>query len=213
MTDRLNEIFGVIDTCDIFADIGCDHGYMAQKMLDSGKCKKAIIADVSAKCLEKAKTLLSDYIKGDKCDYYVSNGFDKIPYCDLALIAGMGGEETVKILTKAPYKPQKLVLQPMKNAKELRLFLASIGYRIEKDYIFYAGGKYYVLISAVLGEDELSLEEAELGRTNIKELSADFIRWAKGEKEKLLGYLTAQNLSAENRNIIEEKIKKLEKYV
>ena len=61
MTNRLNQIFSVLPSCEVFADIGCDHGYVAKAMLDSGKCKKVIVSDISEKCLFKATTLLQFY--------------------------------------------------------------------------------------------------------------------------------------------------------
>lgn len=213
MANRFEEIFSAIEPCRIFADIGCDHGYMTEKVLKSGKCEKAIISDVSEKCLEKAKTLLLGYIESGKCEYFACDGFDKIEYCDLALIAGMGGEETIKILKKSAFKPKKLVLQPMKSVKELRLFLANFGYKIEKDYLFSASGKYYSLIKASLGKDALSPEEAEFGRTNISLLPSDFICWARAEIEKLSAYSKAENISSENRKEINLRIEKLRKYV
>ncbi|MBQ4098436.1 MAG: SAM-dependent methyltransferase, partial [Clostridia bacterium] len=38
MNRRLEEIFSVIPKCEVFADIGCDHGLMTKAMLVSGKC-------------------------------------------------------------------------------------------------------------------------------------------------------------------------------
>ena len=213
MANRFDEIFSAIDSCRVFADIGCDHGYMTEKVLKSGKCEKAIISDVSEKCLEKAKTLLSSYIESGKCEYFACDGFDKIDYCDQALIAGMGGEETIKILKKSAFKPEKLVLQPMKSVKELRTFLVEFGYKIEKDYLFTASGKYYTLIKANLGTDTLSDEEAEFGRTNIALLPNDFTSWVRAEIKKLCTYTLAENISEGSRKEINLRIEKLQKYV
>ena len=213
MANRFDEIFSAIESCSVFADIGCDHGYMTEKVLKSGKCDKAIISDVSEKCLEKAKTLLFGYIESGKCEYFACDGFDKITYCDQALIAGMGGEETIKILKKSSFKPEKLVLQPMKSVKELRLFLVSFGYKIEKDYLFTASGKYYTLIKASLGRDFLTEEEAEFGRTNISLLPSDFTSWISKEIEKLCAYSKAENISEGSRKEINLRIEKLQKYV
>ena len=66
MTDRLNKIFDSLAECEVFADVGCDHGYIAKAMLFSGKCKKVIVSDISAKCLNKAEELLNDFIQVSK---------------------------------------------------------------------------------------------------------------------------------------------------
>ena len=123
MTDRLRKIFDYIAPCAVFADIGCDHGYIAHQMIKSGKCSKVIIADVSAKCLSKAERLLTDYIDCGRAESVVSDGFDNLPDCDVALIAGMGGREIMSIINKAVTLPERLVLQPMKNAPQLRVTL------------------------------------------------------------------------------------------
>ena len=101
MTDRLEKIFALIPNCDTFADIGCDHGYIANAMLKQGKAKKVIIADISAKCLEKAEQLLKESIENGSAISVVSNGFDKVPENDVSLIAGMGGEEICDIILHA----------------------------------------------------------------------------------------------------------------
>ena len=44
MTDRLKKIFNLLSDCEVFADIGCDHGYVAKEMLVSGKCKRVIVS-------------------------------------------------------------------------------------------------------------------------------------------------------------------------
>ena len=101
MNGRLEEIFSAIEPCKIFADIGCDHGLMTEAVLRSGKCQKAVVSDVSKKCLEKAENLLKNYIDEGRVSSVVSDGFDNLPDVDLALIAGMGGEEISLILKKA----------------------------------------------------------------------------------------------------------------
>lgn len=211
MTDRLEKIFSEIDPCHIFADVGCDHGYVSYAMLKSGKCKKAIITDVSEKCLDKARKLLSAYIEDGSAESYVSDGFDKITYCDLALIAGMGGEEVVKILSKSKFLPDKLCLQPMKNTPKLRSYLVLNGYKIDKDYVFYSGNKFYDLITVSKGKDVLTEDEIAFGRTNLKERSKDFIDYLLNNKGKLLAFSERQNLSEEDKQKMLKEIKKIDR--
>ena len=213
MNYRLNRIFSEIPSCGVFADIGCDHGYMTKAMLDSGKCERAIVSDISEKCLEKARVLLDDYIADGKVESVVSNGFEKVGENDLALIAGMGGEEIISILTKAKALPEKLVLQPMKNPDKVRLTVVKLGYRIVKDLVFFAGDKYYDLMVLVKGKDSLTDEEIEFGRTNILSPSDDFKRLTRERKEKLAEYLKNENLSERSRLDMTAEMERLEKYV
>ena len=213
MTERLKEIFSLLPNASVFADVGCDHGYVAKEVLKSGKAEKVIISDISAKCLAKAESLLEVEIADGKAISVVSNGFEKLPKCDLALIAGMGGEEIISILKNAWYMPQTLVLQPMKNLPKLRVFLVELGYKIIKDYVFTAEQKYYDLLLVEKGEDKLSDDEIEFGRTNLLEKGKAYLERLSKEINSLYFYAKQDGLSLENQRRFIEKAERLSKYV
>lgn len=213
MTDRLKEIFINIDECEVFADVGCDHGYIAKAMLKSGKSKKVIVSDISAKCLQKAIDLLSKEIAENKAVAIVSDGFKNLPQCDLALIAGMGGEEIISIIENAPKLPEKLILQPMKNLEKVRTFLVEKGYKIILDYVFYKNGKFYDLIKVEKGIDTLTQEEIEFGRTNLIEKGSAFTKRLKEDIKKLSDIKEGGKLGKESLLKIQAKIERLSKYV
>lgn len=231
MKDRLKEIVSALPQCRTLADVGCDHGYAAQAALAQNKCERVILADVSEKCLDKARRLLKNEIADGRASAFVSDGFDALPPCDAGLIAGMGGEEIIKILDNALKNdrlPEFLLLQPMKNPQKLREKLVACGYEIVKDYVFYVKNKYYVLISARRGEDVLTEEEKEFGRTNVRELPPDFIRFIREELDKLYAFSCGMaasrkhggnenpesgNLLPPDAHSISEKIKRYERYV
>ena len=48
MTERLAYICRHIPRARVFADIGCDHGYCTQYVLERGLCERAYVSDVSA---------------------------------------------------------------------------------------------------------------------------------------------------------------------
>ncbi len=183
MNKRLTTIFNALSGCLKFADVGCDHGYIAKAMLDTNKAQTVIISDISAPSLKKAEKLLSNYMgkraKSVLCDGLV--GIDD--NCDQVLIAGMGGEEIISILKCSPFLPQKLVLQPMKNVDKVRKSLLSIGYAIKKDFIF-KDDKFYNLLVCEKGTDSYTEDEIFFGRDNLKERQADFIEFAKREYKK-----------------------------
>ena len=223
MTSRLEEIFSVIPKCKVFADIGCDHGLIPQKMLKTQKCERVVFSDVSEKCLEKARVLLAEYVDKGMATGIVSDGFscfyrDNAPIgVDCALIAGMGGEEIIGILCNAKEKnyplPQTLVLQPMKNCDKVRRFAVDHGYRIVKDYVFVAGGKYYDLILLKTGKDSLSGEEEKFGRDNIQNLPAAFLKRISERESLLVGLIESDKASAAAKLAAESELKELSKYV
>ena len=212
MTDRLNKIFSVLPECEVFADIGCDHGYMAAAMIKSGKCKRAIISDVSEKCLKKAEDLLKEYIEQGVVKSVVSNGFDKVDGCDLALIAGMGGEEICSILSRAKSLPNFLVLQPMKNCDKVRLRAVECGYRVVLDRVFKSAGKFYDLIVLTVGEDSLTEEEIEFGRDNVKDGGSDFKEMIAQKIEKMKEYSSLDGVKDCDRKKLLSLVEKLSKY-
>ncbi len=181
MTKRLNELFSLITSCRLFADVGCDHGFISQLVLENDKANKVIISDVSKKSLKKAETLLKGY--GDRVESIVSDGFEGYIDCpDQAIIAGMGGEEIIKILSKTKFFIDKLILNPMKNVEKVRRFLIEKGYKIVKDYTI-LDGKYYDIIVCEKGEDCYSELEYQFGRDNLLYKGEDFIKKLKFYKK------------------------------
>lgn len=214
MTDRLEKIISLIPDCEVFADIGCDHGYIAKQMLERKKCKKVVISDVSAKCLAKAEKLLFLDVKEGRATSFVSNGFSNLP-CEsisLALIAGMGGREIISILDSAKILPNELVLQPMKNTPEVRQFVVEKGYKILVDMIFYSDEKFYNLLVIKKGEDSLTQDEIEFGRTNILSMSEDFKKYVKKEIEVVEKALQNSGVNERAKDVLNARLKGLKKY-
>lgn len=191
MTRRLEEIYSVLAECDCFADVGCDHGYIAEAMIVGKKANRVIISDISAPSLKKAEKLLAK-LPNANFKAVVCDGLDGVDEaCDQALIAGMGGEEIIYILSKAKFLPERIVLQPMKNVDKLRKRLLSLGYAIEKDYIF-KDEKFYNLIVAKKGEDAYTEDELFFGRDNLKDKGEAFVEFATRERDKYVALLQTE---------------------
>ena len=211
MTDRLNWITEILPECETFADIGCDHGYVTEAMIKRGKCKKAIFSDVSERCLKKAETLLSSFVKSGVAVPIQSDGFENIEACDLALIAGMGGEEIIKILKSATNLPKNLCVQPMRNTDRVRKTLLETGYAIRYDETRKFSDKFYDLILAEKGEDVLTEEEIFFGRTNVLKLNPDFREKCMKDYKEIQALLSG-NLSEERVKELNIRAEKLKKY-
>lgn len=209
MTKRLQIIFDNIPTCPSFADIGCDHGFIAQKMIESGKCNCVTVSDISPDSLEKAKKLLKKFIDLGQVTAICTNGLLGIdPLVNTVLIAGMGGEEIIKILNSSNFLPPVLVLQPMKNTPKVRSALFDLGYAINKDFIFYDKNKYYNLLVCKLGDfcEPYSSLELTFGRDNLKTLSSDFLNYLQKEIEVMQNVLERVKCPIEKEQI-QDKIK------
>lgn len=202
--DRIEKLCSYLERCKTFADVGCDHGYCAQYMLDNALCEKAVISDISEKCLSKAEELLKNYIKSAKCIPVCCFGLEKIDSdIELALIAGMGGEEIVSIL-KSAFIPLKFVLQPMRNVRQVREFLLDNGAEITRDEVFSSGGKFYFVICGLRKGKECNYTPAQLefGKGDLNGVLGEYL---KEELSKKRAYLK-RGLNEENRKKITDSI-------
>lgn len=210
MTERLSVICSHIPKGRLFADVGCDHGYCTRYVLDNGLCERAYISDVSRESLKKAETLLSKEMAEGKCLSFCTdgmNGFPEVP--DVLLIAGMGGEEIIKILTEGTI-PEHFVLQPMKNAEKVRAFLIERGAKIVADYTFYDGKFYDLIVGEKTGEEHYSPWEIAFGRDNLKNPSEAFLKKIRKEEKNLRKRLANPALSQPSREKLRERLYELE---
>ena len=208
-TKRLQTVCGQLSPCDTLADVGCDHGYCTLYALERGLCRRAVISDISRSSLHKAEELLSSYIAEGRVESVCCAGLSQVSRnCDQVLIAGMGGEEIVKIL-EGSFLPQALVLQPMKNTEKVRAFLLEKGYCLVRDFLFYDGPKHYDLLRAERGAPPRAYGslELEFGYDNIHTPSPDFDRFLQGEIENARGRLEKADAS---RAALQERLRRLE---
>lgn len=213
MTDRISEICSHIPRSGVFADVGCDHGFCTRYVVDHDLCDLAVISDVSAESLKKAEKLLAEEISGGKVLSVCTDGLKGFPvYPDCVLIAGMGGEEIVKILSEGGI-PQNFVLQPMKNSEKVRAFLVGKGVTIAKDYTF-EDGKFYDLIAGSNGgETEYSEWEIQFGRDNLLFPSLAFARKLRRTRDSLRNLLNGQALSPKSREELRDRLYAVEEVI
>ncbi len=209
MTKRQRTVCSHIPRVKTFADVGCDHGYMAKFALDNGLCDFAYLTDVSRGSLSKAEQLLKRQIAEGRAQAFCCDGMNALPQIpDCALIAGMGGEEIVKILSER-LLPRYLVLQPMKNAEKVREFLLSNGHKITADYTF-EDGKFYDMIVSERGEDCYTLLQIRFGRDNLSHPSQAFVKRLNKEGGELRVRLTNDALSEKSRQELLNRLSQIE---
>lgn len=202
--DRIKKLCAYLDKCQSFADVGCDHGYCTRFMLKNNLCTAAVISDISAKCLQKAEKLLAPYISCGKCVSVCCNGLEKIDEAtEQILIAGMGGEEIVQMLSSA-YIPRSFTFQPMKNVQKVREYLIENGAEITVDEPFESGGKFYYVIKGKRSGNNTNYTKAQLllGKNLNGEITKKYINCELGKKKSYL----LRNLSESERQKIQAEI-------
>ncbi|MBQ8433193.1 MAG: SAM-dependent methyltransferase [Clostridia bacterium] len=189
MTLRLQKIVQAIPTVTTLCDVGCDHGYIGMGAWQQGKAQKVIFMDISAPSLAKAQNNCTN-AQMPNCQFICQDGIKDV-LCDCAVIAGMGGLETISILQNTKQLPQFLVLQPMRNQVDVRKYLLEHNYYITLDTKF-CDVKYYDLIVAKRSSKPMQLTHLQLqfGVTNLASPSQDFVQYLLTEKQKYTQILT-----------------------
>ena len=190
---RIDTLCSLLNPAEVFADVGCDHGYCSEYMLKNGLCARAILSDISKGSLAKAEALLAPYIRQGKATAVLGDGFLGVPKdVDEVLIAGMGGSEIVSILSDKKYgfMPKRFVFQPMHDAEKLRRYILENGGYIDRDFTF-EDVKFYDVICGgdrkragrVCDEIAYTDAEYEFGKENLATFPSAFT----ARMKKLIG--------------------------
>lgn len=133
-------------------DVGTDHAYIVSELLTSGKCSRAIAADINEKPLKAAEKTLQNSGVISKAELILSDGLKNVPLENVTdiVIAGMGGELIAKILSECDELDGKnLILQPMTRSEKLIKFLYKNGFEIIAQKAVSDGKFFYTAINAV----------------------------------------------------------------
>lgn len=144
------------------ADIGTDHAYLPVWLVRTGKISSALACDLREEPLRHGQATIEKYHAEKLVKTRLSDGLKNIsPHeCDDIVIAGMGGELIVQILSRAPWVKdvgKRLVLQPMSKAEVLRSYLSNEGFQILREEAVRSFGRIYsVMQCAYTSEKVLS---------------------------------------------------------
>ncbi len=202
---RIDTLCSHLSCCRSFADVGCDHGYCSEYVLEKGLCDNVLFSDVSRGSLAKAEKLLAPYVRQGKAKGVLGDGFYGVPKdTETVLIAGMGGSEIVHILSDEKYgfMPKRFVFQPMHDGEKLRRYLLGNGGYIERDYTFFDGKYYDVIVGRKKRTDEKQTytdAEFEFGKENLFERGEAFIRRTEKQIANIEKYLLQPALQDESR--------------
>ena len=123
--------------------------------MQQGRIASAIAADIGPEPLDHARRTAAEY--GAALDLRLCDGLRGIAAheADTVVIAGMGGETIIQILTDSPWPRTSgctLLLQPQTNVELLRLWLSRNGYACENERLVWDKGKLYVVLQMTAGE-------------------------------------------------------------
>ena len=138
-------------------DVGTDHGYLPVWLLREGRIPSAVASDIHRGPLEHARRTAETYGVAARMDFRLCAGLDGVApgEVDAIVIAGMGGETIVSILSAAPWLRESgamLLLQPMTKENVLRSYLAENGFRIASERLVEDKGTIYAVLRAEAGQ-------------------------------------------------------------
>lgn len=151
LSERMQAVASMVTAGNRLADIGTDHGYIPIVLVQEGKIPSAIAADINAGPLERAGEHIAACHLEDRIRTIRGDGLKGIlpGEVDTILIAGMGGELIVHILTEGEEvcrAAKELVLQPQSELKKVRKYLRQHNYRIVDEDMVLEDGKYYPMM-------------------------------------------------------------------
>ncbi len=197
MTGRLGAVCALIEKTQSFIDVGCDHGYTVQYVLNNNLAEKITACDISAPSLAKAKALL-----GENCGvkFVCADGKIAAKGHDTVLISGMGGIEISSIIKCC--SPKTFILSPQSHVREVRKTLLENDYRITFDKAM-RDGKYYDVIKATFGGGKEMLE-------NASEPRLEYGMFLDEKNDALISKLVALKKAVESYPPTAENLRKLE---
>lgn len=202
ISDRLKLVVSFVSPGEAAADIGTDHGYVPIELVKRGVVKKAYAMDINKGPLKRAE----EHIKAEKLsgqiEVRLSDGVDAL--CEgeaqTVIIAGMGGELTVRILKQGKQvldTVRELVLSPHSEVHLVRSYLVETGYDIIREEMILDGGKYYTVMKAAKADDSERVRKQYqdpvyylYGRNLIENRNPVLLRYLKDRRKQLDRILT-----------------------
>ncbi len=190
--NRIDKICAFVDKNPI-AEIGADHANITHRLFENRQIDFAYVTDISKKCLNKAHLKLKKYSKnvvflvGDGVEVFSNfdySSFGLLPPKQI-IIAGMGGQEIMKILQQKPSKNfDNFVLQPQNNVVQLRLFLQKNKFYIQEDVIAKDNKMFYNVLKVKRDNQIQNLSRLQIlfGLTNLTEIGQDFKDYVRYKK-------------------------------
>lgn len=170
VNSRLMKIAGMIQKGDRVADIGTDHAYLPVFLIREGIASFAYACDVADGPLLNAKANI-ERLKAKNIELRKGDGLNAVKpqEADTFIIAGMGGDLIIKILSDCDWiknERYELLLQPMTSVEDLHAFLMKNGFEIKEEQAVISASRVYSVIKAVYSGNcrEVSPKDFYLGK-------------------------------------------------
>ena len=168
LSKRLQMLASMVTPGNRIVDVGCDHGFLPIRLVQSGKVPGALAMDVRKGPLEAAREHIADWGLEEYINVRLSDGLKEYRKgeAETLVCAGMGGRLMERILTESIDKAesfQELILQPQSELCEFRACLRKFGFAVVKEDAVCEDGKFYFAMKATYG-GKGSFEDSNISR-------------------------------------------------
>ena len=157
----MKAVASMVTPGNVLADVGTDHGYVPIALVQRKRIPRAIAMDINKGPLQRACEHIAEFQLDEYIETRLSDGVKKLKVgeVDSILIAGMGGELVIHILSdgmEVCRSVKELILQPQSELAKVRQFLREKKFKIVDEDMVIEDGKYYPMMKVVPVEaDEL----------------------------------------------------------
>ena len=164
LTERLEVVKKLVENSYITLDVGTDHGYVPISLINEGRAKKVIAADINKGPLNNAEKNIRLNGLLDKIELRLGGGLAPVEEgeADTLIIAGMGGILISEIFKESKQKALKfknIILQPMNSQYEIRSYLILNGFSITKEKLARENDKIYNILKVEVKKEEPYVKE------------------------------------------------------
>ncbi len=155
LSDRLQRIADYVRPGERVIDVGTDHAYIPIWLLLNGFADSVVATDLREGPLLRAR---ADAERCGVAERLILRRCDGLSDCepdsvDTIILAGMGGETIIGILSAAPWAREKrLILQAQTKQDRLRKWLSENGYRILDASLAEDMGRIYLIWLVITGD-------------------------------------------------------------
>ena len=208
ISKRLKEIADLVDNGSNIIDVGCDHALLDIYLVNNKNNIKVIASDNKKGPLEQARKNISSFNLENKIKVKYGDGLDPIEdNIDTVIIAGMGGNTIIDILSKKENLKhiKTLIISPQSEVMETRKFLMNSGFKFIDEKIINDQNKYYFIMKLIKEKIVYSDIELFFGPILLKNKSNEFYNYYESLlNEYKNNYLKSNSLETK------EKIKMIE---
>jgi tRNA (adenine22-N1)-methyltransferase len=176
LSARLSAVASYVPKNACIIDVGTDHAQLPVWLIQSGIAKHAWASDVRSGPLASAERLVAETKTADNIQLRLTDGLQGFgpQDGDTIIIAGMGGETMVSILSAAPWTKENvlLILEPQSKQAVLRAWLVDNGYAIVSEALVQDAGRIYPILQ-VRGGVAPDYSAAELHMGLYSQISQD----------------------------------------